>query len=255
MDGEIKPTSLYNHNLLVDQATAKHKKPDLRWIRLVLLLGALIVLPVLIACTSSSFAPTQTIIPAAINSPFPSATSAPTATATATLSPIMIAAGRATGTALAASLDPCALLPDDEASTLAKSNFWIGEEGILSSDAKTCTYGSQTTNVFFVELAQPNNTSVAQGYRNQFLADFKADVQQFSNQEVSVTQVPGFADGAVFATVSVNIQGITVSGSAIGFLTDGTFFGFSDIVTGGSAPSIATLQTEAGKVLKRLPVN
>ena len=118
---------------------------------------------------------------------------------------------------------------------------------------KTCIYGSQSANIFTVDVAQAADVATAQKYKDQFLADLQANLQQLSNQGLNVTQLPNFADGAVLASASISAQGTTFNGSAIGVLKGTIFFGFSDIVVGGAAPTSAALQSQATTVLGRLP--
>jgi hypothetical protein len=255
MDKEKISTILFNKVRLANSTTSKLYKPGLRWIKLVLSLGALILPAVLNACTLSTSASTQTIIPAAITSPLSSATPAPTFTPVVTQVPTNGATNMTGETGTPITLDPCVLLPKDEASSLAGTSFGDGKPGTLSGEARNCTYGANTTNVLYVEVAQAKDITSAQAYKDQFLADLQADMNQFADVGLNITQVPDFADGAVIATASATIQGVTISGSAIGFLKGRTFFGFSDIVAGTPAPSTAALKTEAEKVLNQLPTS
>jgi hypothetical protein len=53
--------------------------------------------------------------------------------------------------------------------------------------------------------------------------------------------------------LSTSVEGIPINGSAIGVLKGTIFFGLSDVVKGGAAPSAAAVQAEATTVLGRLP--
>src|SRR4051812_39997261 len=59
-----------------------------------------------------------------------------------------------TGSARATTLDPCQLVTAAEASQLSGVTFGPGKEETTGSDntGKRCTYGSQTKNVFFVQV-------------------------------------------------------------------------------------------------------
>jgi hypothetical protein len=151
------------------------------------------------------------------------------------------------------SIDPCVLVNSQEASTLAGTSFGSGSEGTTPEGLRTCTYGSQATNIFIVDAIQAPSIDAANAAKAQFLADLQADAQQFTNEGLNITQLPNFADGAVLGTVNLDAGGISVNASAIGFLKGTIFVGFSDVVIGGAAPSSDALQSEATTVLGRLP--
>jgi hypothetical protein len=190
-------------------------------------ISVLVIAALLSACSPSTSTPTPTFTPVA--------TSVPQQTATPT------------------SLDPCLLIDSQEASSLAGTSFGAGEEGTTPGGGKTCTYGSQTSNVFFVEVAQAPDVDTAKTYKAQFLADLQANLQQLANHGLNATELPNFADGATIAQATINAGGKTINGSAIGVLKGTIFFGFSDVVLGGAAPSSEALQSEAKTVLGRLP--
>ncbi len=181
------------------------------------------------------------------------ATPAPTATSVSVPSLAPAEVQQPAAPLVAVALDPCLLVTSQEASALAGTTFAAGKEGSTPEGLKTCTYGSQSINIFTVDVAQAADVTTAQKYKEQFLADLQANLQQLSDQGLNVTQLPNFADGAVLASASISAQGTTFNGSAIGVLKGTIFFGFSDIVVGGAAPSSAALQSEATTVLGRLP--
>jgi hypothetical protein len=150
-------------------------------------------------------------------------------------------------------LDPCVLIDSQEASTFTGASYGTGTEGTTSGGGMTCTYGSETTNVFIVEVAQAPDVATAQADKVQFIDDLQAKLQQLASQGLNITELPNFADGATMAQVNLSIGGETISGSAMGFLKGAIFFGFSDEVKGGQAPSSAAVQAEAQTVLGRLP--
>lgn len=183
----------------------------------------------------------------------PSPTIAPNPTITPT--PIVTPAGTSTPqqTAEPVSLDPCQLITSQEASTLTGATFGEGMGKTLPGGGKTCTYGSQTTNIFFVEVVQAPDEATAEAAQTQFLADLQTNLQQLTSEGFKVNQVPNFADGAVTAQVNVNAGGMNVSGSAFAFRKGTIFVGFSDVAVGGAAPSSDAMQSEATTVLGRLP--
>ena len=189
--------------------------------------------------------PVATVIPSATVTPNATFTSSPTDTPVETSTPQQ--------TAAPTSLDPCQLIPSQEASSLAGTTFGTGAEGSLPGGGKTCTYGSQSSNVFIVQVVQAPDAATANAAETQFLSDLQASLQQLSSEGLNVTQLPDFADGAVLAEASINAGGVSVNGSAFGFRKGTIFFGFDDVVLGGPAPSGDALQAEATTVLGRLP--
>jgi hypothetical protein len=102
-----------------------------------------------------------------------------------------------------------------------------------------------------VEVAQVPDVATAKNYKAQFLADIQANMQELTSHGVTITELPNFADGATLA--QLDLSGISVCGSAIGFLKGTIFFGFSDEARDGTAPSSQAVQAEATTVLGRLP--
>jgi hypothetical protein len=195
-----------------------------------------------IAVTST---PAPTVAPIPTTIPSPTVTSNPTIAPTGTSTPQL--------TATATSLDPCLLIDSQEASSLAGTSFGAGTEGTIPGGGKTCTYGSQSKNIFFVEVVQAPDTATADAAEKQFLSDLQANLQQLSSEGLKVTQLPDFADGAVTAQANLSAGGVNINGSAFGFRKGTIFFGFSDVAVGSAAPNSAALQTEATTVLGRLP--
>ena len=226
--------------------------------RTLLSISVLAVAVLLSACGSST--PTAAIAPqqvAASSTPNPTTIPNPTAALnpTATPNPTLAPTDTSTPqeTAAPTALDPCQLIPSQEASSLAGASFGTGREGTVSGGGKTCTYGSQTTNIFFVEVVQAPDTASADAAEQQFLSDLQANLQQLSSEGLNVTQLPNFADGAVLAQANINAGGMSFSGSAFAFRKGTIFFGFSDVAVGSPAPSSTDLQSEATTVLGRLP--
>jgi hypothetical protein len=217
-----------------------------------------VIVALLSACSSST--PTATSSPqqtAASSTPNPTVTPKPTITPNPTSTSSIVATSAETGTSqqttAQTALDPCQLLPSQEASSLAGTSFGAGTEGTIPGGVNTCTYGSQSSNIFLVQVIQAPDAATADAAEQQFLSDLQAKMQQVSNEGITVTQLPNFADGAVIGEASINANGVNFNGSAIGFRKGTIFFGFSDVVLGGAAPSDAALQAEATTVLGRLP--
>jgi len=176
---------------------------------------------------------------------------APTAAPTAASTAAPVAAPLLT--AAPVSLDPCALIPSDVASALAGASFGAGEQGSTEGGGRTCTYGAQTTNVFIVDVAQAPDEDTAKAYKAQFLADLEAKAEEMAARGLETTELPDFADGAVTASLNLNVGGIAISGGAFGFVKGTIFVGFSDLVKGGAAPSAEALQAEAQSIADQLP--
>ena len=207
------------------------------------------------ACSSPASIPVTTSAPPATIAPQPSAipaTSTPQQTVPPT-QPVNPTATSAPQQTTTTSLDPCALISSQEASSLANASFGQGKEVTTAGGMKICTYGSQTTNVFNAEVIQAPDVATAQADEAQFLADIQANLKNLTDQGLNVTQVPTFADGAVMANTSFTTGGESISGNAMGFRKGLVFFGFSDLVVGGTAPTDAAMQSEAQKLLGRLP--
>ena len=106
-------------------------------------------------------------------------------------------------TATPVSLDPCLFINSQEASSLAGASFGDGIESTTSNGAKMCTYGSQTTNVFIVEVGQASTPEAAQAFKASFLADIEANLQEAASHGLTVTEQPDFADGGVMFQAAI----------------------------------------------------
>jgi hypothetical protein len=217
-------------------------------IRTTLGIGALAIAALLSACSAMASTNT-TSLTAGDAAGTPAVMSTPVASST----PQQMAATSAPQSAAApTSLDPCQLVTSQEASSLAGTSYGAGREETTPGGGKICIYGYQTTNVFTVEVAQAPDVATAQAAKAQFLADLQSKLQQVANEGLNVTQLPNFADGAVFAQANISLGGQTISGSSIGVLKGTIFFGFSDLVVGHGAPSSSAMQSQAQTVLGRL---
>jgi hypothetical protein len=201
-------------------------------------ISLLILAGLLSACTATAN-PTQPTL-----APSPTATTIPAPTATQ-------AAASLPQTSGSTSLDPCVLLDSNAAYNLTGVSFGAGVESTLDGGGKMCTYGANTSNVLMVEVGQAPDIATAQVYQANFLNDIQSGLAQFGNVPLQVTQITDFADGAISATLGQNI--INITGSAFGFRKGTIFFGFSDLVLGGQAPTLESMQAEAATVLGELP--
>lgn len=219
-------------------------------------ISILVMAVLLSACMTPTPAVTSApTAPPVTSTPLPTATPQPTATAQSTATPNPTATAAVKGTLPAAAgstaLDPCQLLTSQEASILTGASFGAGKEETLDGGAKSCTYGANTKNVLYVWVAQTKDVAGAQAAQKQFEADLQANLQEMFSSGLTFSPYPNFADAAI--TASLNLSAIDVTGSAFGFRKGTIFFGFSDLVQGGAAPTSAAMQAQATTVLGRLP--
>ena len=158
-----------------------------------------------------------------------------------------------------ASIDPCQLVTQQEASQLAAgTKFPAGTEETTSGGAKMCVYTGQNVDVFMVEVAVASDTATAQADWAKQEAEAQAGLQQFvaqSGASVNFTagemSVPG-ADKAAMATGNGNFLGHTLSITAIYLLKGPVFVTFSDLARDKAAPTPASMQAQAKTVLSRI---
>ena len=213
-------------------------------------ISVLVVAALLSACMSATPAVTSApTAPAASSTPNPTATPQPSATPI----PTSVAVVKSTlqPAANPTQFDPCQLITSQEASTLVGATFGDGEEQTYDGGGQSCTYGANTTNVFYVYVAQTADVASAEAAQQQFVDDLQANLQKLVSGGFTFTPVANFADAAIAATL--NLSAIQVNGAAFGFRKGTIFFGFSDLVQGKPAPSSAAMQAEATTVLGRLP--
>lgn len=176
---------------------------------------------------------------------------------TACGSPATTSSAAATQAGAATSLDPCQLVTSSEASALAGTTFGPGKEETSGQNGKRCVYGSQTMNVFTVEVGQDPSPSAAQ-------ADWsteRARAQRLLTRKLpagislsmNAKDVSGLGDRAAVATGSASAAGQMISFSGIYLLKGSTFLGFQNLLLGHAAPSAAAMEAEAQKALARVP--
>jgi hypothetical protein len=158
-------------------------------------------------------------------------------------------------TAVPTSIDPCQIIPAAEAGQLVGATFGAGKESTTEGNARICTYGANTINVFTFEVAIAPDAATAKADETAALADIDAEAAKLSSHGVTTTKLPNFAPGAdaVLFVGTVSLGGATIGGSAIYVLHGLTFFGFSDIALRQAPPTADALKAEAMTVLGRLP--
>ena len=208
----------------------------------------------LAACSSS----TATGAPAATTAVVPSTTVAP-ASAAPSAAPSATAPSaaptEAPATAVPTAIDPCQVIPSQEAGKLAGTTFASGVESTTSGNAKICTYGGSTTNVFMFEVALAPDMATAQADEKSAQAELQSQAAKLASKGLTVTELPNFAPGADAALMGAtfSIGGTTLGGRGIYVLHGTTFFGFSDLAVGKAPPSVDAVKAEAMAVLGRLP--
>lgn len=222
----------------------------------VMVITFLLFAGLLSACTGSATPAVPTQAPAAPSETALPPTAAPTLAPSETASPAPSPAATTAATSQpqaggATSLDPCELLDSTEATRLTGVNFGKGVKSTTAGGGTICTYGANTANVLTVTVGQAPDVATAQAYQENFLNDIKAGLAQFGDVPFQVTQISDFGSGAVSATLGQNV--INVTGSAFGFRKNTIFFGFSDLVLGGKAPTPEAMRAEAAYVLGELP--
>ena len=211
-----------------------------------------------LAACSGSASPTNPPVSAAVASEGSAAPSAASPTQTGSMSPAPTDSGGTASaptsgpTAVPTALDPCQLITSQEAGRLASTSFGAGKEEKLSGNSKMCTYGYQTKNVFEVIVAVAPDVATAKKQEASAEADLQANAAKL-NQGLTITKLPGFTSDSDAVLLELKPNSIGVSGRAIYVLRGTVFFGFSDLVLLGSAPSADAMKAEAMTVLGRLP--
>jgi hypothetical protein len=206
----------------------------------------------LAACTSTS---TPGSAPPSTAASVEAVASLPAESAAASASPEASTSVSGGPTAVPTAIDPCQLISAQEAGTLAGATFGAGKETTTQGNARICTYTAGATNAFSVEVAIAPDVATAQADEKAVQDDLTAQAAKLANQGVTVTPLPGFAQGAdaILAEATVSLGGNTVGVRAMLVLRGTTFFSFSDVDLKGSPPSADAMKTEATTVLGRLP--
>lgn len=176
----------------------------------------------------------------------PSAATTPSASATASPPPTL------------ASLDPCVLVTQQEASKLAGASYGPGVEDKLDNGARECVYGGQTLNVFIVQVNVASDAATAQADWATTEAEAQAGLTGLAasqggnvNLQAGPITLEG-ADDAATASAAGSIGSHTLYVSAIYVLTGAVFFMFSDLRLDKPAPTAAALAAQASTVLTRI---
>ncbi len=231
------PLIVYRFASAALQQSFPQKKPSVSIPRGI---SVMVIAALLSACTTATPAVTSTA-PAVTITPTPTPIPAEVAVVQTTLQEAINPTA----------LDPCQLLPSEEASKLAGASFGDGVEETLDGGSKSCVYGANTINVLYIVVAQAADVAAAEAAQQQFVDDIQANLQELVGGGVTFVPLDNFADAAIAA--NLNLTAINVNGAAFGFRKGTVFFGFSDLVRGGPAPTSDAMQAEAMIVLGRLP--
>lgn len=174
----------------------------------------------------------------------------------ATISPSPTGSPSAAGTP--AAVDPCQVVTMSEASQLAGANYATSKEETATNGSKICWYGTQTTNVFEVLVATAPDKATAQSTWDQEEGQAASYLQQAAaagitiNFNISDTNLSG-ADRAAVGNFSGNVQGQTISGSALYFLKGLYFVAIVDLLLNKTPPTTSAMEAQGQTSLGRLP--
>lgn len=152
-------------------------------------------------------------------------------------------------TAVPTSIDPCALVTQSEASTLAGVSLGKGQEGTIDTNGKKCGYASAGV-IFLVQVIQAPDQATVDKAKQQALKEME---QGAPGVNVKITQVSGVGDAAAVLTFKETVSGVSVSATGFYLLKGTVFVAFSDVGIGHPAPSAADMQSQAQTILGRLP--
>ena len=196
----------------------------------------------LAACGSSSTpGPSQAVViqPPPVSSPTAAATAAESAQPSESAEP-------SEPTAVPTAIDPCTLVTSDEASAFTGATYGAGKESETPGHLKQCIYGSQTPDVFEVDVLQAPDVATAQAAA----AAAEAEAKSKAGAKLTIDDISGIGDKAVFAHGG-NGNPIGVAGMYV--LTGPTFYAITDVAVGKDTPSEADFATLATTILGRLP--
>jgi hypothetical protein len=146
--------------------------------------------------------------------------------------------------------DPCHLVTQSEASSMAHSSFGPGkEEG--NHIRHECVYGAQTPNVLSVIVLTGASSGDAQAEWNQLLAQAQQAVSQAPANMVQLTPGDGIGDRSEW--VEVDLSQIGVEARGLAFLKGSVGVYVIDLVRGAAAPTRDAMSAEAQTVVSRLP--
>ena len=206
----------------------------------------------LATAASTAAAPATTTPASATPLPPP----APASSASPTPTPSTTAPASPAGSGVPINVDPCQAVTQDEASTLAKATFGAGKEETTAGGGKICVYGSQTTNVFTVEVAQASSEVEASSEWTAEVAEAEAKINSALPPGVHVnfdtSNVSGIGDMAATLTGTETLLGKPINFTGIYVLSGPTFFLIGDLVLGQASPAVGDMEDQARTTLGRV---
>lgn len=146
--------------------------------------------------------------------------------------------------------DPCQLVTQSEASTMAHTSFGPGqEEG--NKIRHECVYGAQTPNVLSVIVLTGASSGDSQAEWNQLLAEAQQAVSQAPANLIHLAPGDGIGDRSEW--VEADLSQIGVEARGLAFLKGSVGVYVIDLVRGAAAPSRDAMTAEAQTVIGRLP--
>ncbi len=204
---------------------------------------ALLILPLLAACSTSGSVGSASPGSAA------SETSVATAIETTAASEAASASETELPTAVPTAVDPCDLVTSQEASQLAGTTFGEGTSQTTATNVRQCIYGSQTADVFSVSEVEAPDDATLEAAKAQVLSALQAAA---NGSEITVQPVV-LGDAAAILSGSYSGAGHTISISGIYVLKGRIFFSFANVAVDHAVPTADLLKTQAQTSLDRLP--
>jgi hypothetical protein len=208
------------------------------------------------AVTAASTAPAPASSTPASTTPTVLPPPAPASSASPTPTPSTAGSPSTTGSASPTNVDPCQAVTQDEASTLAKATFGAGQEETTDGGGKICVYGSQTTNVFTVEVAQASSGAAASAEWTAEVSEAEAKINSALPPGVHVnfdtSNVSGIGDMAATLTGTETLLGKPINFTGIYVLSGPTFFLIGDLVLGQASPAVSDMEDQARTTLGRV---
>ena len=208
------------------------------------------------ACNASS-GPTSS--PAALIQPSvaiatPESNSSPDASATTAPSPSAAVSDAPSFTPVPTDIDPCTLLTQAEASTLAGVSLAAGTSSTAESNARMCSYGAEGSVVQLLVAVAPDPAS-AKAAEPGFKTLLEQGVAQAGIANPKLTEMADFDPGVDAAMVegSASAAGKKLSAIALYALKGAVIVAISNIGVGSPVASSADLQAQAHTTLARLP--
>lgn len=219
----------------------------------------LVALPLTLAIAACSSASISTAPPSAGPSTAPSAAASEAAAASTAPSAVPTSAAPSTEPSAAASADngptaaptslnPCDLVTQGEAATLAGGPVGAGGE-TTTNNAKRCTYGATGMDVSVFLVQAPSQAALDAGK-----AQALADMQKAAYNGLKTSRLSGIGDDAALLTAKMSAgTGMTLNAVGIYVVKGLTFFAITDLAINHAVASVALIKAQATTTVGRLP--